>query len=88
MKFLSNVLKTLFTPDLHVEKKRQTPNGISKHFINWSIYELFYSSPRKKAKLKPLAYRSNEFQFFQQGVGKFIFPGKFKWGSIFGDSRR
>ena len=49
MKFLSNVLKTLSTLDLHAEKKkRQIPNGISKHFIHWSIYELFYDSPRKK----------------------------------------
>ena len=48
MKFLSNVLKTLFTLELHAEKQRQIPNGISKHFIHWSIYELFYSSPRKK----------------------------------------
>ena len=37
--------------------------------------------------MKQPAYRSNEFQFFQQGVGKFIFPSKFKWGSFFCDSR-
>ena len=37
--------------------------------------------------MKQPAYQSNEFQFFQQGVGKFIFPGKFKWGSFFCDSR-
>ena len=36
--------------------------------------------------MKQPAYRSNEFQFFQ-GVGKFIFPSKFKWGSFFFDSR-
>ena len=28
------VLKTLSTLDLHAEKKRQIPNGISKHFIH------------------------------------------------------
>ena len=34
MKFLSNVLKTLSTLNLHAEKKRQIPNGILKHFIH------------------------------------------------------
>ena len=48
MEFLSNVLKTLATLDLHAEKKRQIPNGSSKYFIYWSIYELFYNSARKK----------------------------------------
>ena len=48
MEFLSNVLKTLATLDLHAEKKRQIPNGGSKYFIYWSIYELFYNSARKK----------------------------------------
>ena len=48
MKFLLNVLKTLSTLDLHSEKKRQIPYGISKYFIYWSIYELFYNSARKK----------------------------------------
>ena len=41
-----------------------------------------------RSKLKQPAYRSNEFQFFQQGVCKFIFPSKFKRGSMFCDSRR
>ena len=48
MKFLSNVLKTFSTLDLHAEKKGQIPNGISKYFIHWSTHELFYNSPRKK----------------------------------------
>ena len=47
MKFLSNVLKTLSTLDLHAEKKRQIPNGISKYFIHWSVRELLYGSARK-----------------------------------------
>ena len=42
---------------------------------------------KEKEKLKQPAYQSNEFQFFQQAVGKFIFPSKFKWGSFFCDSR-
>ena len=46
-----------------------------------------FIAARGKKKLKQPAYRSNEFQFFQQGVGKFIFPGKFKWRSFFCDSR-
>ena len=87
MEFLSYFLKTLATLDLHAEKKRQIPNGSSKYFIYWSIYELFYNSARKNQKLKQPAYQSNEFQFFQQEVGKFIFPSKFKWGSFFCDSR-
>ena len=70
------------------KKKRQISNGISKYFIRQSIYELCYNSPRKKAKLKQPAYRSNEFQFIQLGVCEFIFPSKFKRGSMFCDSRR
>ena len=34
------------------KKKKQIPNGMSKHFIHWLIYALFYSSPRKKQNWK------------------------------------
>ena len=43
--------------------------------------------PEKKEKLKQPAYRSNDVQFIQQGVWKFIFPSKFKRGSMLCDSR-
>ena len=47
-----------------------------------------FQQPEKKEKLKQRAYRSNDVQFIQQGVWKFIFPSKFKRGSMFCDSRK
>ena len=38
------------------------------------FYSLVNLQPEEKAKLKQPTYRSNEFQFFQQGVYKFILP--------------
>ena len=50
-------------------KKRQIPNDISKYFIHWSIYDLFYSSPRKKkivckefvSSFFPVNFREGQF---------------------------
>ena len=47
-----------------------------------------FQQPEKKEKLKQRAYRSNDVQFIPQGVWKFIFPSKFKRGSMFCDSRK
>ena len=82
MKFLSNVLKTLSTLDLHVEKKRQIWNGISQYFIHWSICELFYSSLRKKQ------IETTGIPTFSTRSLSVHFSSKFKWGSIFCDSQR
>ena len=52
--------------------------------VHCSQLSLWY----KKLKLsKNTPWDRYWFQFFQQGVGKFIFPSKFKWGSFFCDSR-
>ena len=45
---LVKCFKNFVYPWFARRKKRQIPNGISKYFIHWSIYELFYNSPRKK----------------------------------------
>ena len=83
MKFLSNVLKTLSTLELYAEKKKAHSERYFKTFYSFVNLWTVLLQPEEKAKLKQPAYRSTEFQFFQQGVGKFIFLSKFKWGSFF-----
>ena len=42
-----------------------------------------FIAARGKAKLKQPAYQSNEFQFFQQGVGSSFFPVNLSGGKFF-----
>ena len=42
---------------------------------------------KKKSKIETTGVRSSKFQFIQQVVCKFIFPSKFKMGSMFCDNR-
>ena len=42
-----------------------------------------FITARGKSKLKQPAYRSNEFQFIQRGVCKFIFPVNSRGGQCF-----
>ena len=65
------------------EKKSQIPNGISKYFIHWSIYELFYNSPRKKKNWNNRAYRSNKFKFFNKKFVCSFFPLNLRGGQCF-----
>ena len=87
MKLFSIVLKTLSTLDLHAEKKKANSERYFKIFYSLVNSWTFLLQLEEKAKLKQPADRSNEFQFFQQGVCKFIFPIKLKRGLIFCDSR-
>ena len=47
------------------------------------FYSLVNLQHEEKAKLKQPTYRSNEFQFFQQGVCKFILPVNLTGGQRF-----
>ena len=87
-KFLPNVsmFSMFHTLGLHSEKKDKF-RTVFQNIVFISQFINCLIAARGKEKLKQPAYRSNEFQFFQQGVGKFIFPSKFKWGSFFCDSR-
>ena len=82
MKFLSNVLQTLSTLGLHAEKKKTNSERYLQIF-----YSLVSLQPEEKAELKYPTYRSNEFQFFQQGVCELIFPSKFNGGGGGGGQR-
>ena len=53
-------------------KKRQIPNGSSKYFIYWSIYELFYNSARKKQNWNNRRISQMNSNFFRQGVCSFF----------------
>ena len=83
MKFLSNVLKTLSTLELHAEKQRQIPNGISKHFIHWSIYELFYCSPRKKQNWNNRRIGQMNSNFFNKELVSSFFLVNLSGGHFF-----
>ena len=82
MKFLSNVLKTLSTLDLHAVKKRQIPNGISKCFIHWSIYELFYNSTRKKQNWNNWRIGHMNSNFFNKEFVSSFFPVNLRGGQL------
>ena len=56
------------------EKKSQIPNGISKYFIHWSIYELFYSSPRKKQNWNKRRMGQMNSNFFNKKFVSSFFP--------------
>ena len=83
MKFLSNVLKTLSTLELYAEKKRPIPNGISKHFIHLSIYELFYCSPRKKQNWNNRLIGQLNSNFFNKELVSSFFPVNLSGGQFF-----
>ena len=78
--------KNIVYPWFAHRKKRQILNDISKYFIHWSIYELFYSSMRKKQNWNNRHLGQMNSNFFNKEF--VIFPSKFKWGSIFCDSWR
>ena len=82
MKFLSNVLKTLSTFDLHAVKKRQIPNGISKYFIHWSIYELFYNSTRKKQNWNNWHIGQMNSNFLNKEFVSSFFPVNLRGGQL------
>ena len=64
-------------------KKRQIPNGISKYFIHWSIYELFNNSPRKKQNWNNGRIgQMNSFFFNKEFVGSF-FPLNLRGSQFF-----
>ena len=70
---LVKCLKTL-SHLICTQKKRQIPNGISKHFIHWSIYELFYSSPRKKQSWNKRRFGQMNSNFFKKELASSFFP--------------
>ena len=84
---LVKCFKNFVYPWFARRKKKANSERYFKTFYSLVNLWTVLLQPEEKAKLKQPAYRSNEFQFFQQGVGKFIFPSKFKWGSFFCDSR-
>ena len=65
------------------EKKRQIPNGISKHFIHRSIYVLFYSSPRKKQSWNNQRIGQMNSNFFKKELGSSFFPVNLNGGQFF-----
>ena len=83
---LVKCFKTLSSHGLHAKKreKLQYLNVVYSLANSRSVFQ----QPEKKEKLKQRAYRSNDVQFIQQGVWKFIFPSKFKRGSMFCDNRK
>ena len=46
-----------------------------------------FITARGKSKFETTGVTSIKFQLIQQGVCKFIFPGKFNMGSMFCDNR-
>ena len=65
------------TLDLHAEKKGKF-RTVFQNILFISQFMNCFIAARKKP-----AYRSNEFQFFQQGVGKFIFQVNLSGGNFF-----
>ena len=65
------------------EKKSQIPNGISKYFIHWSIYELFYSSPRKKQNWNKRRMGQLNSNFFNKKFVSSFFPVNLRGGQFF-----
>ena len=51
------------------------------------VFQNCFITARGKSKIETTGVRSSKFQFIQQGVCKFIFPSKFKMGSMFCDNR-
>ena len=72
MKFLPNVLKTLFTLSLHAEKEDKF-RKVFQNIIFISQFMNCFITARGKAKLKQPAYRTNKFQFFNmEFVSSFV----------------
>ena len=51
------------------------------------VFQNCFITARGKSKIETTGVRSSKFQFIQQVVCKFIFPSKFKMGSMFCDNR-
>ena len=71
---LVKCFKTLSSHGLHA-KKREKLQYLNEVYLLANSRSVF-QQPEKKEKLKQPAYRSNDVQFIQQGVWKFIFPSK------------
>ena len=64
-------------------KKRQIPNGSSKYFIYWSIYELFYNSARKKQNWNNRRIGQMNSNFFNKELVSSFFLVNLSGGHFF-----
>ena len=85
MKFLSNVLKTLSTLDLHAKRKGRF-GTVFHNILFIGQFVNFFIAAQGKSKLKQPA--SKCIPTFSARSLSVHFSSKFKWGSIFCDSQR
>ena len=87
MKFLSYVLTTLSTLDLHAEKKGKFRTVIKNILFIDQCMNCFIAA-RGKSKIETTNWRIGQINSNFLNKEFVIFPSKFDWGSIFCDSRR
>ena len=78
-----NFVYSCLHAEIKKKKKKQIPNGMSKHFIHWLIYGLFYSSPRKKQNWKNRRIGQMSYNVFNKELVSQFFPVNLSAGQFF-----